>query len=197
MNGHEVPCNRSLNTSKHRTNDGTLRVSGIHIVQLSQTAAAEIRNRLVLVSASLSDCTGEPVFLDTMIMLSINRPCTGCTLNMMAGLRGGPVSCSASGKISLLTMRDELGYLRWLGLEQGSELPRRTPGTPSFAEFTYRLRAFLIDTDIINATRDFTQQHQMLAVYVIRRFGVSILVSKLLYRRICDLNLSLELTWTF
>jgi hypothetical protein len=91
MNGHEVPCNRSLNTSKHRTNDGTLRVSGIHIVRLSQTAAAEIRNRLVLVSASLSDCTGEPVFLDTMIMLSINRPCTGCTLNMMAGLRGGPV----------------------------------------------------------------------------------------------------------
>lgn len=181
MNGHEVPCNRSLNTSEHRTNDGTLCVSGIHIVRLSQTAAAEIRNRLVLVPASLSDCTGEPVFLDTMIMLSINRPCTGCTLNMVAGLRGGPGFLLSIRKRSLLSMHDKLGYLRWLGLEQGSELPRRTPGTPSFflriAEFTYRLRAFLIDTNIINATRDCTQQHQMFTVYVVRRFGISILMS--------------------
>lgn len=78
-------------------------------------------------------------------------------------------------------MRDELGYLRWLGLEQGSELARRTPGIPSFflriTEFTYRLRAFLIDTNIINATRDCTQQHQMFTVYVVRRFGISILMS--------------------
>jgi hypothetical protein len=39
----------------------------------------------------LSDCTGESVFYDAAIMLSIEGSCTGHTLDTAAGLREGPV----------------------------------------------------------------------------------------------------------
>jgi hypothetical protein len=62
--------------------------------------------------------------------------------------------------------------------------------------FTYRLRAFHANTNIINATRVLTKQHQLEAVYAVCQYGDSISVPTSISRRVCSTDCTWELTLT-
>lgn len=98
-----------------------------------------------------------------------------------------------------------VGYSRWL---EGKNKDRSPPSintdirSPIFRTkyprwmFTYHLRAFHANTNIINATRVLTKQHQLEAVYAICQYGESISVPTSISRRVCSTDCTWELTLT-
>jgi hypothetical protein len=60
--------------------------------------------------------------------------------------------------------------------------------------FAYHLRAFHANTNIINATRVLTKQHQLEAVYAVCQYGESISVPISISRRVCSTDCTWELT---